>query len=173
MPGRAGKESVVALTIGAIGTLLVWSGISGKNWTAALRDLIAGQSPTEAGKIPIVSAPNAGESLVVGSAPGITDTVKGNYSEAQVRALWISLGGPSGSAQNAACHAMQESSGNASVESSNPDGGTNVGLFQLDTKGVGSGHTVAQLKNPVLNTQVTIKATDGGRNWSAWATPGC
>lgn len=169
----AGKESVVVLGLGAIGTLLVWSGIKGKNWTAVLRDLIAGQSPTEAGKIPIVSAPIAGQSLIVGSAPGITDTVKGNYSEAQVRALWISLGGSSSTAQNAACHAMQESSGNPGVESPNPDGGANVGLFQLDTKGVGSGHTAAQLKNAMLNTQITIKATDNGRNWSSWATPGC
>lgn len=69
----AGKESVVALTLGAIGTLLVWSGITGKNWTAALRDLIAGQSPTEAGKIPIVSGPvndaTSSETGVLAGAP--------------------------------------------------------------------------------------------------------
>jgi hypothetical protein len=68
---------------------------------------------------------------------------------------------------------MQESSGNAAVTSSNPDGGVNVGLWQLDTRGKGAGYSVAQLQDPNTNARVTVFATRNGRDWSAWATPGC
>jgi hypothetical protein len=75
---------------------------------------------------------------------------------------------------NAACHAIQESSGNALVTSPNPDGGTNVGLWQLDTpSGKGAGYTVAQLQNAALNAKVAVSASSDGTDWSAWATPGC
>lgn len=51
--------------------------------------------------------------------------------------------------------ALAESSGDPNATSPNPDGGTNVGLFQLDTPGgVGAGHTEAQLKSPALNAQI-------------------
>lgn len=87
--------------------------------------------------------------------------------------LWGQAGGSAATANNAACHGMQESSGRASVTSSNPDGGTNVGLWQLDTRGVGAGHTVAQLQDPLTNARLTVHATKNGRDWSSWATPGC
>lgn len=100
----------------------------------------------------------------------------GSYSTASKQALetlWVKAGGSQSSAANAVCHAEQESSGNATVTSSNPDGGTNVGLWQLDTKGVGAGYTVAQLSNPAVNAAITVKATRDGADWSSWATPGC
>lgn len=90
-------------------------------------------------------------------------------SDAQIIGLWLVSGGSISSAADALARALSESSGNTSVTSSNPDGGTNVGLYQLDTKGVGSGYSVAQLQNPYLNTQITVKATGNGSNWSAWA----
>lgn len=90
-------------------------------------------------------------------------------SDAQIIALWVNEGGSITTAPMALARALSESSGNTSVTSSNPDGGTNVGLYQLDTKGVGSGYTVQQLSNPYLNTQITLKATNGGQNWGSWA----
>lgn len=168
----------MAVAAAAAGTLLVYAGVRGKQWTSGLRDLIAGQSPAEAASQPIAGTPadvangtSAGESTV-----GNAQAILGNgpvYTQAQIHSLWLLAGGPASTAANATCHAMQESSGRTSVESSNPDGGTNVGLWQLDTKGVGAGHTIAELKNPLTNARITVQATGGGRNWSEWATPGC
>ncbi len=111
-----------------------------------------------------------------GASSGGAPPSAGSYSTASTKsldALWLKAGGSQSSAQNAACHAMQESSGSATVTSSNPDGGTNVGVFQLDTKGVGAGYSVAQLSNALTNAQITVKATKDGQDWSSWATPGC
>ncbi|HEY6275599.1 MAG TPA: hypothetical protein VIX86_04635 [Streptosporangiaceae bacterium] len=89
-------------------------------------------------------------------------------SDAQIIALWLKAGGPVSAAPMALARALAESSGEAGVTSSNPNGGTNVGLWQLDTEGVGSGYTVAQLQDPATNARLTVKGSNGGRNWSAW-----
>jgi Lysozyme like domain len=91
------------------------------------------------------------------------------FSMTQLVALWIKAGGPLSTAPAAVAHAWSESTGDAAVTSDNPDGGTNVGLWQLDTRGVGSGHSVAELQQPLTNAQITVKATNGGRNWGEWA----
>lgn len=106
------------------------------------------------------------------SSTGTGPQVTGTYGNAQLEQLWTANGGSAAQAPNAAAHAMQESSGNKDATSANPDGGTNVGLWQLDTKGVGAGYTVAQLKDPNLNARLTVMATVNGTNWSQWATPG-
>lgn len=73
--------------------------------------------------------------------------------------------------------ALAESSGNTETTSANPDGGTNVGLFQLDTPGgVGHGYSIAQLKNPALNAQVAHAGwvKDGktfAKHWATWPEP--
>jgi hypothetical protein len=82
--------------------------------------------------------------------------------------LWTSNGGPKNTAAFAAAVGMAESGGNAMATSSNPDGGTNVGIWQLDTRGVGAGYSVSQLQNANLNARITIAATNGGQNWSNW-----
>lgn len=73
-------------------------------------------------------------------------------------------------AVTAAAIGMAESSGRTAVTSSNPDGGTNVGIWQLDTKGVGSGYTIAQLQDPATNAKVMAKGSASGTNWADWAT---
>lgn len=93
------------------------------------------------------------------------------YTYAQLEALWIRAGGSAASAPVAAAVAMAESSGRSDATSHNPDGGTNVGFWQLDTPGgVGAGHTVAQLKDPVLNAQIAVKGSKGGSAWGQWST---
>lgn len=87
----------------------------------------------------------------------------------EVIGLWITQGGSIASAPMALARAYSESSLGDTETSANPDGGTNVGLYQLDTRGVGSGYSVSQLSNPVTNTRITVDATKNGQDWSDWA----
>jgi len=89
---------------------------------------------------------------------------------AQLEGLWINNGGSKAVAPLAAAIAMAESAGRSAVTSANPDGGINVGLWQLDTKGKGAGHTVAQLQDPATNAALAVKGSKNGTDWSAWAT---
>lgn len=91
------------------------------------------------------------------------------FSMVQLVALWVKAGGSLRSAPQAVARAWAESSGRAGVTSGNPDGGVNVGLWQLDTKGVGAGHSIAELSDPMTNAQITVKATGDGQNWAEWA----
>ena len=94
-----------------------------------------------------------------------------NYTYAQLEQLWINNGGSSATAPLAAAIAEAESSGNAAATSSNPDGGINVGLWQLDTPGGGgAGYTASQLANPNTNAAVAVKVSKNGSDWNTWAT---
>lgn len=175
--------SLPALVITGTGALFVWSGIKGASITASLRSLIGGQAPTGTKVNPIATpaaAPGGGGSgpSGTGQAPGTT-TAAGRGSggggpvlgPAAIKALWLAAGGSPAHANTAVCIAQHESSGQVAVTSSNPDGGTNVGLWQLDTPGgKGAGYSVAQLKNPLLNARVAVKGSSNGTDWSAWAT---
>ena len=57
------------------------------------------------------------------------------FSYAQLEGLWVNAGGDPAKAPVAAAVGEAESSGSATAQSSNPDGGTNVGIWQLDTPG--------------------------------------
>lgn len=93
------------------------------------------------------------------------------YTYAQLEQLWINNGGSKATAPIAAAIAEAESSGNPDATSANPDGGTNVGLWQLDTPGGGgSGYSVAQLQDPNLNASVAANVSQDGSDWSTWAT---
>jgi hypothetical protein len=92
------------------------------------------------------------------------------YTYAQLEQLWINNGGSAATAPVAAAIAEAESSGNAMVTSPNPDGGTNVGAWQLDTNGKGAGLTVAQLQDPNVNAAAAVTGSKGGTDWSAWET---
>lgn len=101
------------------------------------------------------------------TTPGSVATLS-HYSDAQVAELWTTNGGDPDKTQWVQGIVTAESGGDPNSTSSNPDGGTNVGLFQLDTKGVGSGYTIEELKDPVRNTQITIMATRNGTDWADW-----
>jgi hypothetical protein len=93
------------------------------------------------------------------------------YTYAQLEQLWINNGGSKMTAPLAAAIAEAESSGRSDATSSNPDGGTNVGLWQLDTPGgVGAGHSVSALQDPNLNAQVAVRGSSNGTNWGDWET---
>jgi len=131
---------------------------TGQQSAQAVLSSVEQHAPAAAGGI--ASAPGA-----AGSAPAVS----GSYTTATLGALWTSQGGSTSTAFEAANVAMAESSGNPAITSSNPDGGTNVGLWQLDTRGVGAGFTVAQLQDPATNARITIMHTANGTNWSSWA----
>lgn len=113
------------------------------------------------------AAGQAGAAVGNAAVPGSLGKLS-HYSNDQIAQLWTSLGGDPNKTQWVQRIVTAESGGDPNSTSSNPDGGTNVGLFQLDTRGVGSGHTVEELKDPTLNTQITIMATRNGTDWADW-----
>jgi hypothetical protein len=153
------------------GFIVLWSGIKGTTLKTTLTDLLKGQNPKAVAEgAPTVGVGSGSATATAATAPAVA--AGGSYDTAQLEQLWTSSGGDASKASVAACIAMHESSGNADAESSNPDGGTNVGLWQLDTKGKGAGYTVAQLMDPTTNCHVAIMGSANGTDWSAWATAG-
>jgi hypothetical protein len=169
-----GVNGMAIAAVGA-GVLFVWSGIKGAPITTALRSLLSGKQPAGTDAFPVEGTTFSGDSSSSSSssgnpAPTSGGPAAGSFSNAQLQSLWRLAGGSSSTAATAACIAEHESSGNSSVTSSNPDGGINVGLWQLDTKGKGAGYSEAQLKNPLTNARVAVKGSSDGRDWSAWST---
>jgi hypothetical protein len=172
--------SVDAVGLGSVafGSVLLYAGIKGISAGAALTSIVRGTSPASLPQTAPIAGTPASAVGTTGPAPtagfGIAENIPaaaGSYSSSGVQKLWTDNGGPASTAAFAAAIAMAESSGNARAVSANPDGGTNSGLFQLDTKGVGAGYTVTELQDANLNTQITIMATDGGTNWAEWGDP--
>lgn len=94
-----------------------------------------------------------------------------SYTCRHLEHLWTRNGGSISSEFIAAEVGMAESSGDTTSTSPNPDGGTNVGIWQLDTPGgEGAGYSISQLEDPNTNASVTVIRTHDGRNWSKWQT---
>jgi len=177
----AGDAPVVPILILSFGAYLTWFGVhywrSDTAWPSdPIKAALTGKpipvpdrSADQAALASIVAG--AGSTTTTGSAvghsPGAGPTAAVMTKE-QIIALWTGNGGSAGTANVAAAVAMQESSGRTGVTSPNPDGGTNVGLWQLDTKGVGAGHTVEQLQDPATNARITIMGSANGTNWLYW-----
>lgn len=176
-----GRAPLLPLIVTGIGVYLAWFGVhywgSDVKWpTDPVKDVLTGKGiPAPTGQqsaAQVATSVEASQSLLGETQPGVPGAaapVSGAYSMTELEALWTSQGGASATAFEAANVAMAESSGNHLATSANPDGGTNVGLWQLDTRGKGAGYTVAQLQDPALNARVTVLASANGTNWSAWA----
>lgn len=178
-----GTAPVVPVMIMAFGGYVAWFGVhywrSDTAWPSdPLKAVLTGKAiPTpdrsadEAAIKGIVAsaqaelAPAGTPPTLAGSAPGA-----GTLTKDQIRTLWTSNGGSASTAAVAAAIALAESSGRTAVTSGNPDGGTNVGLWQLDTKGVGAGHSVAELQDPTTNARITIMGSANGTKWGQWET---
>lgn len=161
------------VTYTGAGIVLIYSGFKGTKLSTTVTDLFKGQlDSTDEEPITVPdSGSGASSGGYTGVVPGSDYSVSGAYSTADLEKLWTQNGGPSDTAAFAASVAVSESSGSATVTSGNPDGGTNVGLWQLDTNGVGSGHSVSQLQNADLNAAITVAATKGGIDWTEWGDP--
>lgn len=162
--------SADAAGIGAVafGAVFLYAGLKGISVPAALQSIVTGKSPSLLAQTTPITGTSAGGFDVV---TGIPAGAAAYNSSSKLQKLWTDNGGPADTAAFAAAVAGAESGGSATVTSANPDGGTNVGVFQLDTRGVGSGYTVAELQDANLNTQVTIMATRGGTDWTDWGDP--
>lgn len=184
-----GDAPVIPVLIMVTGAYLTWFGVhywrSDTKWpTDPIKAVLQGKSipvadrTTDNKAIELLGQTAGSAAAAVGTTPtgtaptGTTPTVgvSQTYNHANLMDLWTGNGGDKSTADLAAAIALAESSGVAGTTSSNPDGGTNVGLWQLDTKGVGAGYTVDQLKDPAKNAQITIMATSNGTNWGPWET---
>lgn len=176
-----GRAPVIPVVLLGAGAYLAWFAVhywgSDTKWpTDPVKDVLQGKPlPTPSGQTTAATVASQVEAQTTQTAltgpgtAGAAPSVSGNYSIPELEALWTSQGGSSNTAFEAANIAMAESSGRPAVTSSNPDGGTNVGLWQLDTKGVGSGYTVQQLQDPATNARLTIMHTANGTVWTQWA----
>lgn len=177
------NSRVDLLTVAAVGTgaLFMYAGIKDLSVLSAVNAMITGKSPNTAasGGAPLgaVNVSGGGQSGAAGGGnlvnlPG----GKGSFSHAQLMSLWVMAGGSQSTANNAACHGMQESSGDPKALNVNGPGPNcdAVGLWQLATPcGVGKGFSVPQLQDPITNARLTVQATHDGQDWSQWSTPGC
>jgi hypothetical protein len=177
----AGDAPVVPILIISFGAYLTWFGVhywrSETAWPSdPLKAVLTGKPipvpDRSAGEAAIGSLVSGAGSVTttgsaVGHSPGAGPTAS-VMTKDQIKALWTGNGGAASRANLAAAVALQESSGRTGITSHNPDGGTNVGLWQLDTKGVGAGHSIDQLSDPATNARITIMATANGTNWSHW-----
>jgi len=160
------KGSYLAVAGG--GMILIWSGLRGKQWSDVLRQVIAGKKPETSLTAYQITGTPANVNTSGGAVPG---TKFGRtLTQAAIGTLWVAAGGDPHTASVASCIGMHESGGRTWVTSPNPDGGTNVGVWQLDTRGKGAGYTVTQLQNPLTNARVAIRGSNNGTDWSAWAT---
>lgn len=189
----AGEVPIIPVTLMVAGAYLAWFGVhywgSDTKWpTDPIKALLTGQPiptpDTSARKAALSAIQGASASGAAGSAAAAVGSAVGNAAgvpvgpvsaqqtldHQQLEALWISNGGNPAAANVAAATAQAESSGRTWITSPNPDGGVNVGLYQLDTKGEGAGYTVQQLQDPATNTRITVLKTSNGTNWSKWAT---
>jgi hypothetical protein len=180
----AGDAPVVPILILATGAYLAWFGVhywrTDTAWPSdPIKAALTGKpiptpdrSSGEAAIKGIIAGAKASGGATGSSASPTAPTVPGSpgvaMTKAQITALWTSSGGAANTANLAAAVAMAESSGRAWITSPNPDGGTNVGLWQLDTRGVGAGHTVAQLQDPATNARITIMGSANGTKWGQW-----
>lgn len=177
------QDQIIPLVMVGIGLYLAWFGVhywdSDTKWPSdPVKAVLTGKPiPTPSGHETAAQTAafieGTGGSAGGGAAPGGSGgsaVGPGILSKQQIMSVWTSNGGSSGTADIASAIALAESSGRTSVTSGNPDGGTNVGLWQLDTKGVGAGYTVTQLQDPNTNARVTVFGSANGTNWSAWET---
>lgn len=177
----AGDTPVVPVLLIVFGGYLCWFGVH--YWrsdtpypTDPLKAVLTGKAiPTsdrsagEAAIKSIITSSPSGNTLGTdtGTSPG-AGALATTMTKDQIKALWTGNGGNAATANLAAAVAMAESTGRVTVTTPNPDGGTNVGLWQLDTKGVGAGHTIAELSVAATNARITIMGSANGTNWSHW-----
>lgn len=180
----AGDAPVVPVLILSFGAYLTWFGVhywrSDTAWPSdPVKAVLTGKPipvpDRSAGEAAIASIVSGAQGSVtttgsaVGHSPGAGPTAA-VMTKDQIKALWIGNGGNPATANVAAAVALAESSGRTGpdVNTHNPDGGVNVGLWQLDTKGVGAGHSIDQLQDPATNCRITIMGSANGTNWSQW-----
>jgi hypothetical protein len=146
--------------------------LTGKPLPAPIREDQTGEIKEVGGLINPGGSSTSGDQTGGGNVPK-PGSASGVLSSAQIGTLWEQCGGDPAQTSFAVGVAEAESGGDPNATSYNDvGGGTNVGLYQLETPGgVGSGYSVAELQDPTQNTTITIMATKNGTDWSQWADP--
>lgn len=184
-----GRAPVIPVILIGVGGYLAWFGIHywrrDVKWPSdPVKSVLTGKGPPDPGTAPatyesvlsqseqaVQSNPNSVQGQQTPGGPGNSGAVGVTTDHAGLEKLWTSNGGNPATANIAAAIAEAESAGQPQATSANPDGGTNVGLWQLDTPGgKGAGYSVSQLQDPNTNARVTIMGTVNGTDWSAWQT---
>jgi Transglycosylase-like domain len=135
MPDQGGISGKV-LGVAFAGGILFWSGVKGKAFSAALRDIIAGKNPASAASTPITD-PSSATTTVQQSAnqaattgPGVGTPDAAN--EAVVRSVAATYGWATGQEWTDLVNIIMAESGFSNI-AQNP-GSTAYGIFQfLDT----------------------------------------
>jgi Transglycosylase-like domain len=140
MPDQGGGISGKTLGVAFAGGVLLWSGIKGKAFSSALRDIIAGKNPVAAGNTSITDPGTVSTAQTVNQAattgPGIGTPDAAN--EAIVRSVAATYGWATGQEWTDLNNIIMAESGYSNI-AQNP-GSTAYGIFQfLDTTWAGVG----------------------------------
>jgi len=163
MPTRLNGTALVA--IGA-GSVLLYSGITGKSVLRAFQTVIQGGNPASLGKSnPIAGSDAPAATASGGAATGAVGKTFGNYNHAALEQIWVQNGGDRSKADIAAAVAQAESGGNPGASNKNSDGSIDRGLWQIN-----SVHGSLSVFDPAANARAAIKISSNGTNWSPWVT---
>jgi Lysozyme like domain len=89
----------------------------------------------------------------------------GQYSFAQLEALWVQAGGNPAVQAMAAAIAMAESGGKVNATDDDSNGSQDRGLWQIN-----SSHGSQSVFTPLKNAQAAVAISANGTNWSPWVT---
>jgi hypothetical protein len=166
-----------ALGVVAIGTLLLWSGLSGKKVTVALRDLIAGKSPTLAPSSNAISNTAYG----YGSAASLGTTVAGGTNVVGADKAYQALRQAGASPQLALILTAvggAESGWNAAAVNNDPaTGDYSIGVWQINYYGNLLQSRTAEFGPPdqlvgnlAAQAHAAVVIAHGGGGLSNWTT---
>jgi len=163
------------------GVILLWSGFTNRKWSTVLKNVIRGEDPRKAAQNanPIIGTPlsalsGAGYGIGIGKGASQIPTGHGVYSEAAIRALWVSAGGNPAKADVALCICNAESGRNPNAKNPTPCAiGSNAeGLWQicmpLNQHYVPGGNAFI----PMANARAAVVMSQNGTNWGPWSTAG-
>lgn len=175
--GQSSKGAAVGVL--AVGALLMWSAIKGKQVTMALRDLIAGKSPLNAPGTPISGA--AYDVAEAGSAGSLGTTVAGGTNVVGADKAYQALRQAGASPQLATILTAvggAESGWNASAVNNNPSTGDySIGVWQINYYGSLLASRSAEFGPPdqlignlAAQAHAAVTLAHGGSGLSNWTT---
>src|SRR5690348_7540303 len=102
----------VALATMAAGSIFAYAGIKGYSVLQSVQTIISGKSPVGQSQTTGIGTPTASTASVTlpSGASATANPKSGTWTHDGLMKLWQQAGGSAGSANNAACHAIQESS---------------------------------------------------------------
>lgn len=145
--------SGVSIAAAAAGALLLWSGLKGRSWSGAVRDIIGGNAPLPTKDNPIDITLDPSNSASGPASPGSTTAnLSGNKQIVNMQAATYGWG--SGAEWDALVKLINSESGFSNT-AQNPSSSA-YGIFQF-LDGTWSGYGVAKTSDPTKQTQAGLK----------------